>query len=418
MLLVLMIIIFILACPQKTAAKMVINEIFPHPADNQEWLELLYRQEGTEDQSLNLSSWSIEDCLTTPSTIYQFEQSLSIENEQYFLVTLSNKLNNSGDCVKLLDQNNVIQDEYNFETTSINKSFARFPNFIGSFVLSDPSQANDNPPPISATPTLTITATPLPTPSIIWTPTQSLIPATPDPNPTSTLTPSQNLSQKIILSEIMACPEDGKEWIELYNLSANEIQLHDLYLVDGQGKIFIFSDDIVSAKTYFLAEIKNKLNNNTDQVILKQNEIILDQFKYDSCYKNQSWCQIDNKWQICEISKNQPNELFFSHDEANFILGERATWTDQDTTPINIIKTPTINNLAKSAVLTTKKNIEAKKPENYHQASKSANLAPENLIFSENSAQYPAIVSVIIGGSILFFYALINLYEEYKQAQY
>lgn len=164
-------IIFSLFFPTALAAEngILINEIYaPGTPD---WVELY----NPSNEEIDITNWKLLDNSTTP--IKTFSQGTTIGPNAFFVIEVSNRLNNSGDHVKLVDQNGTQLNQFEYTTISENKSFARIPDGSGSwFGNRNPTKGTTN----------------------------GSVP--PKSDPTEKLR-----TGKIILSEFMPNPDGGKE---------------------------------------------------------------------------------------------------------------------------------------------------------------------------------------------------------------
>ncbi|MFZ5365218.1 MAG: lamin tail domain-containing protein [Patescibacteria group bacterium] len=87
---------------------------------------------------------------------------------------------------------------------------------------------------------------------------------------------------KIVINEVLSQPESGQpEWVEIYNLSAAEIEVTDFYLQEGSGTKFKLKGKL-PAKKYMVVNVKN-LNNAGDLLQLHTGDgQLLDQMVYGS----------------------------------------------------------------------------------------------------------------------------------------
>lgn len=171
----------LLGCRKVYAVGVVINELFIATPYTQ-WIELF----NTHDTSQDISGWIIDDSggnekFTIPKDTVLFPKTCLT-----FQSGLFNWNTNSSDSARLLSGGAVI-DEYQFSgSPGENKSFARFPDGTGPFIVHDPSQNffNDvNQSCVSPSPTVTPTFSPSPKPTstptaakVIHTPTVTPLP--------------------------------------------------------------------------------------------------------------------------------------------------------------------------------------------------------------------------------------------------
>ena len=108
----------------KYSSNIIINEILPSPkgADSEnEWIKL--KNEGGE--AVSLLNWKIED--TTGVTTTYTIQNETISSQDFIILKRPQTkiiLNNSGDCLKLIQPNNKIIDSVCFENAPLNHSYS------------------------------------------------------------------------------------------------------------------------------------------------------------------------------------------------------------------------------------------------------------------------------------------------------
>ncbi len=71
----------------------------------------------------------------------------------------------------------------------------------------------------------------------------------------------------IVFNEVVSNPSDGKEWLELYNTTANAISLAGWKISDGSSVIYEPTGEIAS-NGFFTIETNNRLNNPGDAIYL------------------------------------------------------------------------------------------------------------------------------------------------------
>lgn len=240
-------------------AQIIINEVYPNPfSDETEWIELF----NSSTQSVGISGYSLEDKLSSPKTIYSFEE-LILDPNQYLLASVSGQLNNSGDGVVLKNNLGIVIDEMDYQSSTQGLSWLLESN-TDQFIL-------DNPSPLAINQIVVASPSPIPSPSPVVSPSPSL----------STMT--EDLASKLELTSVMTCPDSSAEWFELKNISTSSL-VDSLYLTDAQGNVFNFGIDILAGQKqrYYLE--RHILNNSGDTFTLVQNpDNILFSYDLPSC---------------------------------------------------------------------------------------------------------------------------------------
>jgi len=291
----LVIFLFFLSFPLFSAnifAQVVINEVFPNPSSTNELNEFIELMNiGTEP--VVITGWKISDITGLIKTYIIPEMTLgpgayvSFRHE-----TTGITLNNDGDGVEGRDSEGGLKDSMNFNSSVKDRSWSRIPNGTGQFVNNtDPTEGRENSAPLS--PTIAPTSTPAVTP----------IPPSSTPVPTNT--PAPNSYSHIYLSEFLAWPESGNEWVELYNDNSSEVDLSGWYIDDlaGSGQVPKMISEKIGGKSYkriFLSDFF--LNNDGDDVrLLDGSQAEKDKKAYSSSTKGKSWSKDSgNNW--CETN--------------------------------------------------------------------------------------------------------------------
>jgi hypothetical protein len=153
-------------------AKVIINELYPAPnTGEKEWVELL-----CIDQEADLTNWTLWDELSSPGIIFNFTDQV-LEPNDFLILELSSKLNNSADGVVLKNDKEEIIDRFDYDNSTTGLSWSR--DLDDSWFLGDSTKAKPNVIPLPS-PTLTPAPTPSPSPT-----SQILHPTSCIPSPTS-----------------------------------------------------------------------------------------------------------------------------------------------------------------------------------------------------------------------------------------
>jgi hypothetical protein len=169
--------------PTPTLAPIIITEVFPKPSQGEEWVEL-YNPNST---TIHLSGWELWDELSQPSLIFSFTTQ-TIGSNQWFIVPVTRKLNDTEDGVTLKTNTGQISDAMHYTSSETDKSWARLSSTNNSpWSLGATSPAENNPIP-SPIPTIQPTSSPTPDPTATTTPSKTPTPSpsrAPTQNPTS-----------------------------------------------------------------------------------------------------------------------------------------------------------------------------------------------------------------------------------------
>lgn len=158
----------------------------PPPGEN-EWIELF----NNNDFSVSLTNWFIDDIENGGSSPKLF--SLDIPAKNYGVIKFTSSLfNNTGDSVRLLDFNKSSIDDFEYASTTQEKTLGRTSFDSDEFCLQEPSKGNINNSCINPTPT------PIPTPQPTHKPANSpYLPTAAVANRSITRIPSVSINQLI-----------------------------------------------------------------------------------------------------------------------------------------------------------------------------------------------------------------------------
>jgi hypothetical protein len=329
---------FYLLNPTQISAKVWINEF--SSASDPEWVEIY--NDGNE--KIDLTEWQLVDENDKADDI-NLEGCIESKSYRSFNSVVKYWLNNGGDIIYLINSDNVVVDQVDYGneadigTPKSEESARREPPGSESWVIdSNTSKRDDNCKPDSPT----NTPTNKPTESPTDTPTETLKP-TNSPTPDTFYQDYDN----IYISEVMADPESGEEWVELYNDNDFQVDLDGWYIddvADGGGTPISISG-LIDPKSYYAFEVAVYFfNNNGDDVRLLNHKKEEKDFRtYDYSEKGVSWADVYNSWCQAEPSKNLPNESCLQEEKPTPTASKTPTLTPIQSptlTPI-ITKTPT-----------------------------------------------------------------------------
>jgi hypothetical protein len=297
-----------------------INEIFPNPKgedSKNEWIELI--NEG--DETCEIEGMKIDD-EEGGSKPYEIKNKIIIKKGFLILPSWETKLtlNNKKDSVRLILPNNLIKEEVIYENAEENSSYAK--NKDGEFEWSN-----------------------FPTPllSNIFSNNKNLNQKKKNNNKKDKIKKiieNGDLSEFIQLTEIFPNPQgtdSGKEWIEIFNSSDQDINLGNWKIDTGDksGKKFVFENLIIKAHEFLTLsdkDLKFSLKNSNLEIRLidfKNN--VIDSINYEESEENKSYAKInivydkqdsqnleykkESKWEWTKnITKNAPNRTIFIYE--------------------------------------------------------------------------------------------------------
>ena len=298
--------------------------------------------------------------------------------------------------------------------------------FIYAPTNPSPTMIPSETPTPNITPTITPSNTPTPNPSII------------SPSPTPTIISNRTP----ILSEIMACPSSGNEWIELYNPFNEEINLNNWYLNDSYHQIHLYEDILIPAKKIYTIEVSRQLNNDGDSIFLHNpQQNIIQSFSYENCQKDSSFIFHENQWLVSlQPTHNAPNIIFAPtiiptpspkpsntpapKEKSNQSIEEKYDNGESGkNTKNNQVVSSNTHSLKPKLV--SKLQLDSLKDSISNIASSSAYIQSDEIdnstksySFNENTASKKGVINVIIGGTIFMLLGISGLYEQYNQKKY
>lgn len=139
-----------------------ISEAMVYPqSGNNEWVEIF----NNNDYSTYLNNWFIDDIENGGSSPKSF--SADIPAKSYYVFNLSSSMfNNSGDSVRLLDNNKNLKDSFEYTDGDQGKTFGRTSLESDDFCQQEPSSGTANNSCINQTPTMVISGQINPSPTI------------------------------------------------------------------------------------------------------------------------------------------------------------------------------------------------------------------------------------------------------------
>lgn len=106
--------------------ELVINEVLPASGTKypKEFIEIY----NPTDSAVDLSGYILDDIVGGGSSAYTIPSETTIPAKGYFVWETSNYYNNSGDDVTLKSPNGTVIDQYNYSSSSADKSWVRMPD--------------------------------------------------------------------------------------------------------------------------------------------------------------------------------------------------------------------------------------------------------------------------------------------------
>lgn len=317
--------------PTPTTTGIYINEFLPDPAisGDHEWVELY----NTNTSSIDLTGWVLSD-----SVAVRYSPTGTIPAGGFFVIELSNTLNNTGDTLALKNSLGTVIDQVVYGNSSLpapgkGNSLARRINGTGSF---------------AETTNLTKGADNIITAPIVNNSNnsgggggQGVV-----SNPVIQFDSS---TTKIIINELLPNPKGSDtqgEYLEIKNLSANQIDLKDWVLTNSAGTKFKIKDGVILANGFLLLKRSTSnisLKNTGEEIVKLMNPAgtTVDQVKYlgsveeDTSYSRKA----DNTWEWTAkmtpnaenifLTKNLPPQVVVEF-KSEILTGETAVFDASD----------------------------------------------------------------------------------------
>jgi hypothetical protein len=295
----------------------VINEFVSDAVTGEkEWIELYFPpdKDGLREV-IDLTGWTIEDGVGKILTLNG-----NLASNGFIVFELNSaKLNNSGDIIILKDLGGNIIDQVTYGSwddgnTEDNAPAANDPDSVVRLIDGVDTNIDNVDFAITTTPTKG---------------TANVNNANEQDDPT-TLSNEGSFSMggvpgSVVINEIVSDPEDGPEWIELYNKTNFNIDLAGWHLEEGSEAQTDLSETITGHGYLVIEGPKGNLNNSGDIIILYDNyNNIIDQVTYGS-------------WDDGNLNDNAPK----TNDPYSLGRIGNSQDTNNDLTDFQTIATPT-----------------------------------------------------------------------------
>lgn len=266
-----------------------INELMAAPSSGKEWVELY----NAGDQAIDLHGWQLDDAIAGANPILL---EMIIQPTSWLVISMTNVYNNTGDEARLFDATGQLIDAFSYSTTISNRTWARIPDGTGVWTANRaPSLGQSNPADLPIVPT----------------------------------------QAQIVINEVMSQPLTNTDWIELYNLGPEPLDLQGWKIDDqleGGGAVqTIQHSAIISPNSFLVIPVGTLLNAELDSVHLITNQgVITDSLEYISSLSGRSWSRFPDgigEWQAASrstpASSNRQNP---SLEPNQLLINEVLAW--------------------------------------------------------------------------------------------
>lgn len=289
-----------------------INEFMPDPQGSdtgKEWIEIF----NLNNYSIILDNWKIKN-ISSANSLRTFDLSgaviqpnsfliiadsnLASTTQIYYLSSGSLNMFNTNSRLELYDSNNNLIQSLSYTNSEEEKSWELNGPLCNNLFKNSAGNSIGNP---------NVNFNSECWPGSIETPVSYPISTIPESYPASTQPTSYpinqnnddlNIYRNIIITEIYPSPNTGEsEWIEIYNTSLNTIDLTSINVkeLNSQGEYVNSTnlEGLIPAGGYILIDkLKLTLNNSGDQIGLFFKENLLNEVKYPSIPKGNSYSRI------------------------------------------------------------------------------------------------------------------------------
>jgi len=283
------------------AGPIVINEIMydlPGSDDDHEWVEI----KNVSSEAVNLNNWRFNDganhLLNEPPknggqgslVVPAGEYAILADKADVFLadhpgfsgivIDTVLSLNNTSENLKIINESGQVVDEANYDKSlganGDGYSLERIGDFAVQFCPSQnlggsPGSVNNpncySEPEPTATPLATLTSSP--SPSLTPESSQNILasPSSQGLVQGASVAP-EDIIAELVINEFVPNPDgsdEENEWIEIYNVGNNDIDLNGWKIQDASGKSYTFKEEKILAKDYVvLARPRTKISINND----------------------------------------------------------------------------------------------------------------------------------------------------------
>ncbi len=266
-----------------------LNEFMAVPSAGKEWVELYNAGEHT----VNLHGWQLDDAADGASPILL---EASMLPASWLVISMTNTYNNSGDELRLFDSAGRLIDTFSYSATNSNRTWARVPDGNGAWLANRaPSLGQSNPLDVPVAP----------------------------------------IQARILINEVMSQPISGTDWIELYNLGPDALDLKgwkiDDQLAAGGAAHTIQNSTIISPSSWLLIPVGTLLNAELDSVhLITDQGVVTDTFDYASSMLERTWSRMPDgatTWQAASrASPAMANRQNSSPEPNQLLINEVLAW--------------------------------------------------------------------------------------------
>lgn len=225
------------------------------------------------------------------------------------------------------------------------------------------------------------------------------------PSPTPVVTPLPN--NTVFLTEFMACPNTGNEWIELYNASDTPIEATNWQVIDGANNKKSINGTINSGAFSTFQWSGSLLNNTGDSFsVITATGQIIGEGSYESCASGISFVYENGEWVPAIASPTAETEV--SENTATTAAAINISTVASLTTSDTIATTSQLTNTSHPT-----QPVPYKIPTINTSALTEKTLSRQNISSQQHKSSTAPAASVILGGLLQLFSGSYVLYDSY-----
>ncbi len=285
--------IFLIIAPSVFAAEnfVFLNEIYS-PTSNDDWVEIY----NNSSQQVDVGGWKLVD---STGTMTALSSEKFVPPYGFLVVPVSNRLNNGGDSVNLVDLDGSSLDSFSYTSSQVGKSSSRVPDGTGGWSAETDvtkGSANSTSPPDS------------------------------NPPPSNTTPPENNNNQtqngKIVLVEFMPNPSSGDEWAKVRNPNGFSMDISGWKIDDQEGGSSAFAIPKTTNIGPNQSEVfyfSSRLNNTNDSIrLLSPSGTVIESFTYTQTVKGVSFVKDKNgNWVLSNSSSSNTSSTSTTKRSSN-----------------------------------------------------------------------------------------------------
>lgn len=247
------------------------------------------------------------------------------------------------------------------------------------------------------------------------TPTPTSLPtATPSPSPSSTPISTPLADNSVFLTEFMACPSTGNEWIELYNATNTTIQIASWQVTDESNNKKTINGTLPPLSFSVFEWSGSLLNNTGDSFkITTPTGQLIAQATYDSCSTGVSFVYENGEWVGALESPNEDTNVSENSVVTATTTATLAVTNEDYTSNVTDLAPATLSSplISPNAIINS---ASYRSPSISATSQQQSELTSPTKSATQQSKRHPApAISVILGGLLQLLPGSYAFYENY-----